>query len=99
MDSCTYDPVITLICRISENFKNVNFLGKTAFLVLGRIIDAELPEPDIVICSGHGIHTYWKLEEPLHDMEKWRQVQQRMNSVLDADRTIQNPERIRLRTD
>lgn len=62
--------------------------------VLGRIIEAELPEPDMVICSGHGIHTYWKLEEPLHDMDKWRQVQQRMNSVLDADSTIKNPERI-----
>ena len=62
--------------------------------VLGRIIEAELPEPDMVICSGHGIHTYWKLEEPLNNMEKWRQVQRRMNSVLDADRTIQNPERI-----
>jgi len=62
--------------------------------VLCRIIEAELPEPDMVICSGHGIHTYWKLEEPLHDMDKWRQVQQRMNSALDADSTIQNPERI-----
>ena len=48
----------------------------------------------MVIHSGHGIHTYWKLEEPLNDMDKWRQVQQRMNSVLDADITIKNPERI-----
>ena len=62
--------------------------------VLCRIIEAELPEPDMVICSGHGIHTYWKLEEPLHDMDKWRHVQQRMNSVLNADSTIKTPERI-----
>ncbi len=62
--------------------------------VLGRIIEAKLPEPDMAICSGHGIHTYWKLEEPLHDMDKWRQVQQRINSVLNADTTIKNPERI-----
>lgn len=62
--------------------------------VLGRIIEAELPEPDMAVSSGHGIHTYWKLEEPLHDMDKWRQVQQRMNSVLNADSTIKNPERI-----
>ena len=62
--------------------------------VLGRIIEAKLPEPDMAVSSGHGIHTYWKLEEPLHDMDKWRQVQQRLNSVLNADSTIKNPERI-----
>jgi len=62
--------------------------------VLGRIIEAELPEPDMVICSGHGIHTYWKLDEHLKDMDKWRQVQQQMNDALGADTTIKNPERI-----
>ncbi len=29
-----------------------------------RCHDAGLPEPSIVIVSGHGIHLYWLLSEP-----------------------------------
>ena len=58
------------------------------------IFMAGLPEPTIAIHSGHGIHVYWRLAEPLHDLDLWRSMQSQLNDRLDADKSIKNPERI-----
>ena len=62
--------------------------------VLMRIEEANLPNPTLVICSGHGIHTYWRLSEPIKDMNKWKQLQERLITALQSDSSIKNPERI-----
>ena len=62
--------------------------------VSDRIYQAGLDMPDMVIHSGHGLHTYWKLSEPLTDMERWRDVQERLIITLDSDKNIKNPERL-----
>lgn len=38
---------------------------EAAAMVLQRIEDAALPRPSIVVSSGRGCHTYWRLNEPL----------------------------------
>lgn len=53
-----------------------------------------LPEPTLAVNSGHGIHTYWRLTEPMTDMAAWKNMQERLNASLEADKTIKNPERI-----
>ena len=59
-----------------------------------RIYRAGLETPDMVISSGHGLHTYWKLSEPLRDMERWRAIQEKLVITLNSDKNIKNPERI-----
>ncbi|MBC8468883.1 MAG: hypothetical protein H8D56_05380 [Planctomycetes bacterium] len=65
-----------------------------AEFVTCEIIEAGLPEPNLVINSGHGIHTYWRLSEPITDMNRWRQIQEKLNHTLKADSSIKNAERI-----
>ena len=63
-------------------------------IVSDRIYRAGLPTPDLTIHSGHGLHTYWRLSEPLENLEQWRQAQIDLNELLNADRKIKNPERL-----
>lgn len=62
--------------------------------VLMRIDEAGLPPPTLVISSGHGVHTYWRLSEPVKDLDKWKQLQDRLICALESDKSIKNPERI-----
>lgn len=67
--------------------------GSSEFALM-RIEEANLPNPTLVIFSGHGIHTYWRLSEPVEDLDRWKQLQERLIAVLGSDRSIKNPERI-----
>ena len=55
---------------------------------------AGLPEETMAVHSGHGIHVYWRLDEPIHDLNIWRAMQEKLNRRLGADPAIKNPERI-----
>jgi hypothetical protein len=58
------------------------------------IYRAGLDTPDLAIFSGHGIHTYWKLPEPMNDLDRWKKIQAGLAEKLDSDKAIKNPERI-----
>ena len=58
------------------------------------IFCAGLPQPTLAIQSGHGIHTYWRLDEPIEDMAQWTSIQEMMIKKLGSDPVIKNPERI-----
>jgi hypothetical protein len=62
--------------------------------VYNDIFLAGLPEPTLGIASGHGIHIYWRLLEPLDDLVVWRAVQAGLARRLGADSAIKNPERL-----
>ena len=64
-----------------------------ADIVSAQIEEKDLPKPSLLINSGHGIHAYWRLSEPL-EPDKWRQVQQRLNLSIGSDLAIKNPERL-----
>jgi hypothetical protein len=53
--------------------------------VLSRIDAAGLPRPTLSVASGHGIHTYWKLDIPIRDAGVFSAAQQRMIELLDSD--------------
>jgi hypothetical protein len=55
---------------------------------------AGMPQPSLVIQSGHGIHVYWRLSEPLTDLCVWSQVQRLLIAALRSDASIHNPERM-----
>lgn len=62
-------------------------------LACERIEKAGLPAPTLRVFSGHGIHAYWRLMEPMQSAY-WTAIQERMILALDTDRVIKNPERI-----
>jgi len=59
-----------------------------------RIHQAGLDMPDLVISSGNGLHTYWRLSHPLTDLERWRTIQEKLIATVESDPVIKNPERI-----
>jgi len=55
---------------------------------------AGLPTPTITIASGHGVHAYWRLTEPINDMALWSKLQKGLITLLDSDPAIHDPARI-----
>ncbi len=58
------------------------------------ITNARLPEPTMLLNSGHGIHAYWRLREPLADLAIWTDHQKRLIALLKSDKSIHDPPRI-----
>ena len=56
--------------------------------------NAGLPTPTITIASGHGVHAYWRLTEPITDMALWSKLQKGLITLLDSDPAIHDPARI-----
>lgn len=67
--------------------------GRSEFVSMA-IFEAGLPEPNLYVHSGNGIHVYWRLVEPIFDLSVWTGMQERLNARLEADPVIKNPERI-----
>ena len=53
-----------------------------------------LPAPTLTIASGHGVHAYWRLAEPITDMALWTGYQKRLISLFGSDPAIHDPARI-----
>jgi hypothetical protein len=56
--------------------------------------DARLPRPTMVVNSGHGVHLYWRLLEPLFDLELWTTIQKSLIGVLGSDPSVHDPARV-----
>ena len=61
---------------------------------LQRIEEAGLPAPTCTVASGHGIHAYWRLVEPMFDLEAWRATQKSLIALLGSDPAIHDPPRL-----
>lgn len=55
---------------------------------------AGLPRPTLTLASGHGVHCYWRLTEPITDLAYWSELQRRLIAVLDSDTSVHDPPRI-----
>ena len=58
-----------------------------------KVQEVGLPTPTMTVNSGHGIHCYFRLEEPL-DPGRWKVGNRRLSELLGSDPSISNPERI-----
>ncbi len=56
--------------------------------------DAGLPRPTMVVNSGHGVHLYWRLLEPILDLELWTAIQKSLIAILGSDPGIHDPARV-----
>lgn len=59
-----------------------------------RVKAAGLPLPTMTVWSGHGLHLYWRLDEPITDPNQWRALQRRLIAALKSDPAIHDPARI-----
>lgn len=60
-----------------------------------RAIDgAGLVEPTVIVSSGHGVHAYWRLEQPIEDAGEWRDYQRALILALGSDPAVKDPARI-----
>ena len=59
-----------------------------------RWLKVGLPPPTLTLASGHGIHAYWRLKEPMQDLKAWSWIQKRLIQLLDSDGAIHDPARL-----
>jgi len=59
-----------------------------------RVSDAGLPTPTCTVASGHGLHAYWRLAEPMSDLRSWTSAQKHLIRLLNSDKAIHDPPRI-----
>jgi len=72
----------------------VDFDGPTPSEVSERIGKTTLPEPTLIVASGHGTHCYWRLAEPIFDLALWSQLQRGLIALLYSDKAIHDAPRI-----
>jgi hypothetical protein len=58
------------------------------------VSSGSLPMPTVEIASGHGVHFYWRLEEPIEDTELWSSYMRGLIAVCESDHKIKDPARI-----
>jgi hypothetical protein len=72
----------------------VDFDHTTIDQVRPALASAGLPEPTLILASGHGIHCYWRLAEPMTDLDAWRGAQRALIGLVRSDPKITDPARI-----
>jgi hypothetical protein len=72
----------------------VDFDGIEPATARDKWYGAGLPRPTLIIASGHGVHAYWRLAEPITDMALWTRYQKRLIALLGSDGAIHDPARI-----
>ena len=72
----------------------VDFDGIDSDAAKERWHSARLPTPTLTISSGHGVHAYWCLAEPVTNLSLWSALQKKLIALLDSDSAIHDPARI-----
>ena len=58
-----------------------------------KAAEVGLPQPTLVVDSGHGTHLYWRFKESL-EPKRWKKGMRLLSAALGSDTSIGNPERI-----
>ena len=61
---------------------------------LERLRMTGFQRPTMIVDSGHGVHFYWRLDEPIHDLVQWTKIQKKLIRLFDSDKTIHDTPRI-----
>jgi len=59
-----------------------------------RIAHACVPEPTAVVVSGGGVHAYWRLVEPMVDLDAWRLRQKALIAAVGSDPSVHDAPRV-----
>lgn len=66
----------------------------TVEAALRTVERAGLPCPTMTVCSGHGVHLYWRLLNPILDLDLWTMIQKQLIVALGSDPSIHDPARV-----
>jgi len=59
-----------------------------------RLDASPLPTPTLLVNSGHGVHAWWRVAEPITDLAAWSEIQRNLIALLGSDPAIHDPPRI-----
>ena len=65
----------------------------SVFEATHRIREAFLPVPTAVVSTGNGCHAYWRLDEPVTDLDLWTRTQRSLIRALRTDASIHDAPR------
>jgi hypothetical protein len=71
-----------------------DFDGITETEATRRWAAAGLPEPTLIIASGHGTHIYLQFTRPIARPSAWRTLQRRLIAAVGSDVKVHDPPRI-----
>lgn len=83
------DSCVTHCQVLVADFDNTDVANANA-----RIASASLPPATLVLNSGHGVHVYWRLNEPMADQRGWRSLQRAIAKLVGSDGSVSNPSRL-----
>lgn len=76
-------------------------IARSVFVDFDKISSGEalkkirrFPKPSIVVESGHGVHIYWRLKDPITDLHFWTDLQKLLSKELGSDGSVCDPARI-----
>ena len=72
----------------------VDFDNLTIDEALKRLMETKLPYPTLIVLSGKGCHFYWRLLEPVTDLELWCKIQKQFIVALNSDDCIHDTPRV-----
>jgi hypothetical protein len=61
---------------------------------LAKVDAAKMPTPTMIVVSGHGVHLYWRLLQPITDLSRWTIIQKRLIQLFGSDPAIHDPARM-----
>jgi hypothetical protein len=59
-----------------------------------KLGETSLPPPTMLVCSGNGVHSHWRLTEPITALAVWSEWQKGLSALLGSDSAIHDPPRI-----
>ena len=72
----------------------LDFDNSSLHEVQQRLDESELPEPTVIVASGHGIHAYYRLKEPITDIALGTSHQKKLIALLKSDKSVHDAARI-----
>jgi len=58
-----------------------------------KLKSSKLPMPTMIVMSGHGVHFYWRLNDPIFDLAYWKRIQKRLIQIFGSDEAIHDASR------
>lgn len=65
----------------------------SVFEATHRIRETAIPTPTAIVATGNGCHAWWRLDEPIEDLDLWSRTQRAMIRVLRTDASIHDAPR------
>ncbi|MCY2953777.1 MAG: DNA-primase RepB domain-containing protein [Planctomycetota bacterium] len=74
-----------------------DFDKTTIEAVLAKLAKLKLPPPTLIVNSGHGVHVYWRLDEPQANRVAWQTLQADLIILIKSDPAVKGwPQVMRL---